>query len=481
MELDADSCYAALKAHDRRFDGVFFAGVTSTGIYCRPVCRVRSPKRENLRFYGTSAAAEAEGYRACLRCRPELAPGNAAVDSLDRLVRSAVARIDAGYLNGHSVEDLAGHLGVSARHLRRSMRAELGIAPQQLAATRRLGMATQLLHDTALSVAEVAFAAGFQSVRRLNAVFKDRFGRAPGAIRRHARTKEGGVVRLRLSYREPFEFSQTLSFLAPRAIPGIEAIDPLGYRRLVSTGDKPEGFGWLRVTDDSAASSLRVEIPGALAHQVISIRARVRQLFDLDARPDVIDERLAACPRLRRRVRARPGLRVPGAFDPFELAVRAVLGQQISVRAASTLAGRLVRRFGAPLGTARAFPSPGALAQAGAAAVGLVGLPGARAKAIVALAEAIAAGSLDLEAEADPEATLAALLAVPGIGPWTAHYVALRALKWPDAFPSSDLGLRKALGTDSSRQTQALAARWRPWRSYAAMHLWHTPPERGPR
>lgn len=476
MILDGDACYRALSARDRRFDGVFFVGVSTTGIYCRPICPARTPGRGRCAFFERAAEAERAGFRACFRCRPEVAPGLARVDSVSRLVRAAAARIDAGELNEGSVDTVAAALGVSARHLRRALSSELGVTPVELAQTSRMGLAKQLLQDTALPLAEVAFASGFASVRRFNAIFLERFGVGPGALRRNEAAPEasGGAVRLRLDHRSPFDFSALAGFLQGRAIPGIEQVESRCYLRAIVHADQ---VGWVRVEPSRAKPAIEVTVSQSLLKHLPMLVQRLRALFDLDARPDVIDAHLGKDPRLRSLVRARPGLRVPGAYDGFELAIRAVLGQQVSVRAASTLATRLVRRFGTPLapglsGEWLAFPSAQTLSEAPVAELCAVGLPETRARSIQGLSAGVASGALDLGPGADPEATMEALVSVRGIGPWTASYLAMRALRWPDAFPAGDLAVQKVLGVTSAPQALRLAERWRPFRSYAVMHLW---------
>lgn len=477
MSLDAEQCYRALRSRDARFDGLFFVGVQSTGIYCRPICPARTPARPRCSFFRHAAAAERAGFRACLRCRPELAPGHAQVDALPRLVRAASERIAAGYLDEHGVDELAEALGVSARHLRRAMEAELGVSPLELARTRRLATAKQLLHDTDLSMTEVAFAAGFSSVRRFNASVRERFGAPPSRLRARApgRARGAASVELRLDYRPPLDWGALLAFLAARAIPGVELVAEGCYRRSVALGEQR---GWLEVRTDPSAPRLHARLSLSLARQPLAVVAGLRALFDLDAEPEPIAEQLGADPTLAPLLAARPGLRVPGAFDRFETAVRVVLGQQISVAAATTLAGRLAARFGAegaeladaPAGLERLFPDAGVLAAASIEQLRAIGLPRARARTLATLAQAVASGALDLDAE--PPVIEAALRSLPGVGPWTAQTIAMRALGWPDALPASDLVVRRALGHLRAREVEARAERWRPWRSYAVLHLW---------
>jgi AraC family transcriptional regulator of adaptative response / DNA-3-methyladenine glycosylase II len=478
VELDRDACYRALRARDRRFDGAFFVAVSTTGIYCRPICPARVPGRDRCAFFARAAEAERAGYRACFRCRPELAPGLARVDAIPSLVRRATLALDEGSLDGDSVDVLAARLGVSARHLRRAMEAELGVSPIEYAQTRRLALAKRLLQDSSLPITEIAFAAGFGSVRRFNALFSARFRRPPSDVRRRAPTTSsaGDTIAIRLDFRPPIAWSALLAFLRERAIPGVERVDGATYLRTVRLGERT---GSLAVSPKGAgAPSLVASVSLSLAPELTIVIARLRALFDLDAQPHVIAEHLRGDPRLAPLVRRAPGLRLPGAFDPFEVAVRAVLGQQISVKGATTLAGRLAGAFGrttvAPWGPARFFPTAAELAAAPVAALRALGLPEARARTIVDLARAVVQGAIDLSGSAEPAATLAGLLGLRGIGPWTAHYVAMRALGWPDAFVAGDLGVRRALGLSSARAAEARAEPWRPWRAYAVMHLWGT-------
>ena len=473
--LDADTCYRALRARDGRFDGVFFVGVQTTGIYCRPVCPARTPGRERCVFFERAAVAEREGFRACFRCRPELAPGGAAVDSVPRLVQAAVTRIEAGCLNEGGVDELSAALGVTSRHLRRAMESELGVTPVELAQTRRLALAKQLLQDTALPLTDVAFAAGFSSVRRFNALFQARFGRPPSALRRENGAGSGrDCITLRLDYRPPLAWEELLAFLAMRSIPGVEVVEGGEYRRTVEVSGE---VGWLAVRPDERRAALRARVSISLASRLMSVVARLRALFDLDAQPALVAEHLGQDPVLAARVEQRPGLRVPGVFDPFEAAVRAILGQQVSVRAATTLAGRLVQRFGRPVaqdvgGVGWLFPSAAQIAGVPAADVAAIGLPATRARTIVELARALAERRVELSRGAAPEAVIASLVALPGIGPWTANYIAMRSLRWPDAFPAADLGVLKALGVTSAKAAEQRAEAWRPWRAYAVLHLW---------
>lgn len=476
MTLDDDTCFRALAARDARFDGVFFVAVETTGIYCRPVCPARTPARRRCLFFTHAAGAEAAGFRACLRCRPELAPGDAPVDAIGRLAAAAVARIAEGGLEERSLPELAAELGVSPRHLRRAVKAELGVSPIELLQTGRLALAKRLLHETTLPIARIAFASGFSSVRRFNAVFSARFGRPPSAMRPAiAPGGESDTIALRLDYRPPLDWARLLSWMRARAIPGVELVEGDAYVRSVRIGAHA---GWLAVRPSPGGRPrLRADISASLAPVLMPILAALRRAFDLDAHPNAIAEHLATDPRLRRHVRARPGLRVPGAFDGFETTVRALLGQQVSVAAATTLAGRLAAAFGEPITTSHPAIGllsvrPEALAAAGPAEIAKIGIPLARATSLATLARAVSTGAVSLRRGVSIDEAIAALRALPGIGDWTAQYVAMRVLGWPDALPAGDLVLRRALGGVSARQVEQLAERWRPWRAYAAMHLW---------
>lgn len=484
--MDADAQFCALRARDRRFDGVFFVGVTTTGIYCRPVCPARTPARERCRFFRTVAEAERAGFRACFRCRPEIAPGSAPSDATSRLARAALARIDAGFLNDASVDALGEALGVTGRHVRRVLDRELGASPLEIAESRRLALAKQLLHDTSLPLTDVAFASGWRSLRRFNAAFRARFGAPPSAVRRRVvpPARGGGeapLVALRLDARPPFDARAALTFLAARAVEGVERVDGDGYARTLEMGGA-RGVVRVSVAEDRA-SSLVVRVSPGLVPALYGTREAVRRVFDLDARPDVIADHLGRDRTLRRALGSLPGVRVIGAADAFEMLVRAIVGQQISVSAARTLLGRLAAALGAPLPRADAassgltctFPSAAAIARAPLASLVRLGLTSARAATLHAAARRVAVGRLDLSPGVSPEVTRAALLEIPGVGPWTAEVVAMRGLGDPDAFPAGDLALRRALGAGTSRELERRAKAWSPWRAYATTLLWSLP------
>ena len=479
MRLDDDTCYRAVLARDPRFDGRFFTGVTSTGIYCRPICPARTPARQNMRYFPHAAAAEAAGFRACRRCRPETSPGSPDWNVRADLAARAVKLITDGYVDEHGVAGLARRLAVTDRHLRRLLLAELGTTPLALARTTRLQTARRLLAETDMPVTEIAFASGYSSVRQFNASFQQTYRQPPTAVRsrmRHLASPDSAWLSLRLACREPFDGPALLAFLAARAIPGVEQVSGRRYTRTVHT---PGGPGLIELEVPAQPSGqvlLRARLGGLRG--VGQLVSRCRQLLDLDADPHAIAAALGADEVLAPLVAARPGLRVPGAYDGFELTVRAVLGQQVSVAAARTFAGRIAARYGTPLDLAPAGPDgphllfPRADGLAGADLSGL-GLTGARQATLRALASAVASGRLCLDPGADPQETAARLGELPGIGPWTVSYVLMRAVADPDAFPAADLGLRRALawlGSDPAR-----AERWRPWRAYAALHLWQLP------
>jgi AraC family transcriptional regulator of adaptative response / DNA-3-methyladenine glycosylase II len=477
MTLDEQTCYRAVAARDARFDGIFFVGVTTTGIYCRPVCTARTPGRDRCQFFPNAALAERTGFRPCLRCRPELAPGHAPIDAVGRTARQAAACIEAGALNdGGSVDELARELNLSPRQFRRTIRQEFGVSPVQLAQTNRLLLAKQLLTESQLPIIDVVLASGFSSVRRFNALFRKHYGFTPTTMRRSNRcAPDQDSLRLTLAWRPPFAWSQLLSFLAARVAPGVECVTHDAYVRTIAVGALR---GWLRVGHIPSRNALTVDLSTSLMTVLPELLARLRHTFDLSARPDVIESHLAGDAKLCRSIRRVPGLRVPGAFDGFELAIRAILGQRVSVAAASTLAGRLAHSCGEPVATPfpclnRLSPRAEQLARIDLRKITRLGIPTSRGRAIRELAGAVSCGSIRLEPGVEPERTIAQLAELPGLGDWTAQYIAMRALRWPDAFPAGDLGLLRGAGAASSTALRKTAEAWRPWRAYAAMHLWN--------
>lgn len=478
MEIEPDTCYRALLARDSRFDGLFFVAVRTTGVYCRPICTARTPRRDHCEFFASAALAEGKGFRPCLRCRPELAPGHSTVDAARTLARVAAARIDAGELqNGDGLEGLARALKISSRQLRRAVRAEFGVSPIELAQTRRLLLAKQLLAETRLPIVQVAYASGFESARRFNALFRSHYGLTPSRMRRAAGgAAQADSLRLLLAYRPPFSWDSMLRFLAARAIRGVERVEGDAYLRTARIGPC---LGWLKAQPARGRDALSVRLSTSLTPVLAKVLARLRALFDLNARPDVIADHLRRDPRLKPSVGRNPGLRVAGAFDGFETTLRGVIGQRVSVRAATTIAGRLAHALGEPIqtpfeGVDRLAPSAETIARTAPARLAALGVPVARATALRDLARAVERGEIELAPGVDPLETMRLLERIKGIGPWTAQYVAMRVLQWPDAFPSGDLVLQRAAGAESASRLERTAEPWRPWRAYAAVHLWET-------
>ncbi|MEE9607004.1 MAG: AlkA N-terminal domain-containing protein [Myxococcota bacterium] len=481
MELDAETCYRALRTRDPRFDGRFFTAVVSTGVYCRPVCPALTPRLENCRFLPCAAAAQEAGFRPCLRCRPEASPGTPAWLGTSATVSRALRLISEGALDRCGVEALAARLGIGERHLRRLFAKHLGASPLAVALTRRILFAKKLIDETALPFTQVALASGFSSLRRFNDAIARSYRRTPRELRRgrrRASSAESAELTLILPYRPPLDWDALIGFLRPRATPGVEAVEADVYRRTV-TLDGAQGE--VEVRPVAGRHHLLAKIRLSAPTVLIDVTERLRRLFDLGADPGAIAQHLGRNAQLAAAVTARPGLRIPGAWDSFELAVRAIVGQQVSVAAATRFAGRLAEAYGEPVPTSRGlerlFPTPEALA---AADLSSIGLTRARAHAVAALAAAVARKELTFDASRGLDATVRSLRELPGVGEWTAQYIALRALGEPDAFPASDLGLRRALarGGDlpDERQLAQLAEAWRPWRGYAAMYLWTSGP-----
>ena len=476
---DLQVCEQARLSRDARFDGLFFTAVTSTGIYCRPVCPAPAPKPRNIVYYRHAAGAEAAGFRPCLRCRPELAPGDGSWRRGDETVARALKLIDRGELSEAPLAVLAGKVGLGERQLRRLFTDRLGVTPVEVHGTRRLLFAKQLLTETTLPITQVALAAGFGSLTRFNTTFRDEYRMAPRDLRKQTALPSDEVMTLRLGYRPPYDFTAMLDFLRGRALPGVEVVDTDSYMRVIGSGDAP---GWLRVSRwDRATEShaLKLQLHGAEPAQLLGIVNRLRRMFDLDADPQAIAKALGKDARLRPLLKQHPGLRLPSGWDGFEIAVRAVIGQQVSVAAARTLTARLAQQHGTALATplqpglTHLFPTPAALVDVDLTRIGLTR---ARAATINGMSRALLEGRVDFQPERTLEDFTARWVALPGIGPWTANYIALRATGHPDAFPADDLVLQKAVPTDGSRMTaRALTARaeaWRPWRAYAVIQLW---------
>ena len=479
MDLDHQACYRAVKLRDVRFDGRFFTAVKTTGIYCRPICPARTPLSKNVIFFPTAAAAQEAGFRPCLRCRPETAPDMGAWRGTSNTVSRGLALIELGALDECSVDTLATRLGVGERQLRRLFRTHLGASPVAVAQTRRLLLAKQLLHETRLPMTQVAFAAGFGSIRRFNETFQTLYGRPPSELRRlggrDVPVADYGEFSLLLRYQPPYDWPAMLEFLRARAIPGIERVAAGGYTRTFSL-DGVQGTVTVRPGSNNA---LRASIRASKLSVLPQVIARLRRVFDLAADPLAIAAHLATDPSLAPLVSKRPGLRVPGAWEGFELAMRAVLGQQITVSGAVRLAGRLVSSYGEPLAVpdgdlTHVFPRPEALVDANLASLGM---PASRAATLSAVAAAVVASPDLLGAHVGLEHAVKRLRAIRGVGEWTAQYIALRQLREPDAFPAADIGLMRAVADGDGRrpgvvELLAQAEKWRPWRAYAAQHLW---------
>ncbi|MFK7954746.1 MAG: Ada metal-binding domain-containing protein [Lysobacterales bacterium] len=478
LATDPTACYRALQSHDARFDGRFFVGVKTTGIYCRPVCRARLPLQKNCTFFNNAPAAERSGFRPCLRCRPETAPGWSTTDISGQLAVAASSIMQKLLHQNPRVTDIAERLGVSARHLRRLFEDHFGVSPVDYLQTQRLLMAKRLLTDTSMSVTDIAGAAGFGSLRRLNASMKERYNLSPSALRAHnlggkavQQTAANGL-QFSMPVREPYDFEWMCSFFQSRSIEGLERASQSGYQRVLSVAG-PEGplTGWIELTRQ-VDNTLKLTVSHSLAPAIAPVLVLTRQLFDLDADPD------SFLPTLGTLANANPGIRVPGAVSGFEIAVRAVLGQQVTVKAARTLAARFVTRFGEPCRfddqphLTHAFPSPEKISRVRHSSIAKLGIISRRSETLRTLAKAIAAGQLDLSPGAPVATTIEQLNSLPGIGDWTSQYMAMRALRWPDAFPAADYGVMKALQVETAPNARRAAQQWSPWRAYAVMHLW---------
>jgi len=487
LTLTPSACYQAVRARDARFDGLFYLGVRSTGVYCRPVCKARTPLLRNCAFFSLPAQAEQAGFRPCLRCRPEWAPGPAQrwsnQDATQVLAQQALAWMAQRdpHAGAWQLSDLAAHMGVGERHLRRIMQAHWGVTPAQYRQTQRLLRAKLLLSTSALPMDTVASLSGFSSTRQFHRAFAQHYHIKPAQCR--LSSNRPGPARLRLSYRPPFDAPAMLGFWRQRAVPGLEWSDPNAqggeaFTRILSL-DLPQGLshGWVRVQFDAPAHQVGVQFSEHWWPHLSPLLERLRWALDLDADPLALEAALQAD------FAHSTGVRVPGAWHGFELAVRAVLGQQVSVAAARTYAQRLVHALGTPVNTpwpglTHAFPTPTQLLHASPDQLGALGIVKQRQKALLALAQAVCHGGLDLNPGADVAQRVEALMALPGIGAWTAQYIAMRALRWPDAFPAGDLVVQQRLGVrdtpNPARAASALAQRWQPWRSYAVLRLWHT-------
>ncbi len=481
MRLERGICDRARKARDPRFDGLFFIGVLSTGIYCRPICPAPAPKSRNIVYYPTAAAAADAGLRPCLRCRPEASPGSPAWNGTSATVSRAMLLIRQGALNEGSVEELAARVGVGDRHLRRLFKTHIGVSPVALATTQNILFAKKLLTETAMPISEIAFASGFGSIRRFNAAFRKIYSKAPSDLRQPMKSPgEQGETLFRcdltLSYRPPFDWPAMLSFFGDRAIPGVECVADGAYHRTVRMNG---GNGKITITHAEKGHALKLSVALPDSQDLMTVVERVRRMFDLDANMPQIHKVLSTDPLLAKIVKKLSGLRLPISWDPFESAVRAVVGQQISVKGSRTIIGRIVAKSGPRADVperpelTRVFPTPEEL---GTCDLGIIGMPTKRVATVKALSEAVASGDIALRVNDTLDHFIETLVRIPGIGDWTAQYIAMRALGEPDAFPAADLGIIKALQDGekrpTARQVRERAKTWRPWRAYAAIYLW---------
>lgn len=474
MEMDLKTCSRARLTRDPRFDGKFFIGVRSSGVYCRPICPARTANESNVRYFPTAAAAAEAGFRPCLRCRPECSPGTPAWLGTPSTVLRALRLIDENMLDEGGIETLADRLGVGSRHLRRLFLQYLGASPMAVLQTRRLQFAKKLIDDTTLPMNQIAIAAGFGCVRRFNAAIRKVYDRTPSHIRALSREQRKQPqhhydYEFRLRYRPPYDWERILKFLAARATPGVESVEFGSYKRTIFLN----GFaGSVEVSHDAANETLLARVQFEDPRSLFVIVERIRAMFDLNGDWAEIARTLKRDSALKERIQAAPGLRVPGCWDGFELTIRAILGQQVTVAGATTLAGRLAKKFGRPFAAgslAHLFPHPEDLAEAD---LGQIGLTKSRAETVRAVARAASKGEINFGASVDAQTLVHQLCRVPGIGQWTAQYVAMRALREPDAYPTGDLGLLRALDITDTRELEARAEAWRPWRAYGAMYLW---------
>ncbi|MGI6721043.1 MAG: AlkA N-terminal domain-containing protein [Anaerovoracaceae bacterium] len=484
MKLNDDVLYEAFKARDARFDGRIFVGVSSTGIYCRPVCKAKHAKRENCTFFPSAAAAEKAGYRPCLLCRPELAPGYSITDASSALAKKAVRLIEESCGTGESLRKIAEKLGCTPRHLRRVFMEEYKVTPIQYMQTCRLLLAKNLLTDTDLSVLDVAMAAGFGSLRRLNDLFHEQYHLTPTALRRNAAKGKApqGEITVNIGYRPPYRWNEILEFFAQRAISGVEKVAAGAYMRTVHLTDRNGKIhrGWIRVSDDQKKNALSVTLSDTLVPVLSQVLTRVKRLFDMYCEPDVVYETVRTLNDVKPGAYV-PGLRIPGCFDSLETAVRAILGQQITVKAANVLAARIAAAFGKPLetgieGLQLTFPSIKDFIslEDPEEELGRLGVIAARSRCITELAKKLYTGDIELDDCVDPETEIQKLMRIKGIGKWTANYIAMRTMGWPDAFLETDSGIRHALPDLKPEEMAAMSEKWKPWRSYVTMGLWNS-------
>lgn len=464
----------AMQARDARFDGRFFIGVKTTGIYCRPICKVRTPLAKNVTFYTTAAAASEAGFRPCLRCRPETAPGTPAWMGTSVTVKRALRLISEGALNADSVTDLSDRLGVTSRHLGRLFIQHIGASPKAVGQTQRLHLAKKLLDETRLPIIDVAMSSGYQSVRRFNDHFKSVYKATPSSYRKTPRKKvlsqQGSGFHLKLAYRPPFDFEGILNFLSLRAVPGVEEIKDNEYRRTIFLNGEP---GRLKVSNNSDDNCLQIHLELSEVKHLIAALERVKRLFDLSADPMEVTQHFSGDPQLAAMANQNPGQRVPGSWDPFEIAVRAIVGQQVSVKGATTVMGKIAKTYGHETEWGLRFPTAAELAKLD---IHQLSMPTKRAQSIKDLSKQVASGKLSFDDTGDMNSFISQLEDIKGIGAWTAQYIAMRAMGDPNAFLQGDLVLKKVakekLGIDSSKALLERSKAWEPWRAYAGMHLW---------
>lgn len=477
-KFTSEIAYEIFKNRDRRFDGLIFVGITSTGIYCRPICPAPQAKFSNCKFYPSAVLAEQAGFRPCLRCKPERSPYSYNAEDISNLVHRATQKIEYAITQDWTLEDLALDLEVSTRHLRRSFVEDLGVTPIKYLQSIRLLRAKQLLGDSDLSVTQVAFASGFKSLRRFNEAFKQQYNLTPSGTRRQSKTQEKELkhktIHLKCGFRVPYDWDYIISYFHGRSAHAAEMVSDGVYYRTVQIG---EHKGWFSVSLSEKDLHLSIHISYSLHPIVSEVIAKIKRQFDVHADPLRINAQLEKDPILKQSVSDNTGLRSPGSFDPFEMLVRVILGQRISVKAATTLMNRYVSTFGevfeTPIpGLERISPLPGVVAKTDASKIASLGMPYKRAETIISVAKAFEQGRLDFTPGANIEELKLELEKIPGIGPWTIEYMLMRGISWPDAFPISDLGVQKALGTKSKKEITSTSNPWQPYRSYATHHLW---------
>lgn len=482
MSNNNDIYYSAYTARDRRFDGIFFIGVLTTKIYCRPICPSKTPLRKNCVFFESIFAAENKNFRPCLRCRPELAPGNAPADDSKRIAYQIIQRLEDGIIEKNATQtEIADHFELSTRQIRRILQKEIGISPHKILQTQRLLLAKQLLSETKLSITEIAFTSGFSSIRRFNDVFKEHYRMQPSQLRKtlkydSSEIKSNDTSQIFLCYRPPYNWDSMITFLKGRELLGVEYVTKEKYMRTVKIG-KYEG--WISLSHTPENSALRLEFSHSLCPVLPILLNKIRNMFDLQAHPEAIQEKLKKCKIIGKAVLKNPGMRLPGGFDGFELCLRAILGQQVTVKAATTLAGRLSQTYGKSISTpyqnlTHLTPLAETISKCKETDITKFGITNTRANTIISLAKAYTKGTITLDVGSKPQKAIESLLNIPGIGPWTSQYIVMRGIGWPNAFLKEDLVVRKKLGNVSIKTAEDISQQWAPWRSYAVLHIWNS-------